>query len=408
MKRTIRVLAAMLAALLLTGAALAEVTFDGHVVAGEVRAISAPFGGIVDKMEVRAGQPVALGDPVATLATTKVYATTDGTISGVFAKPGDAAEGIEERYGGLVYIEPTHRYIISADNEKAYNSSSTRYVHIGETVYISCVKDGTHTATAVVTSVADLDDNGNTPFKLEVIGGDLYMGETVAIYRSKSYTNESRIGRGTVQQNTAVAIKGTGSVLRMHVKEGDTVERGELLFETVEGNLDGLFAMDNTIVSNVSGIVATVDATPGSSVDKNAKLVTIYPEGTLQIEVLVSELDLDAIHEGDTVDIEYDWDSDGRLRTTGTVQSISHVDTSTATTDNNAAAASTSNSMARYSALIGFEATPETRIGMSVIVYAGSSAEEDWTTLDDGEEVEEEEAEEEIEEETEQEEGHGH
>ena len=386
MKHTIRRLAAtVLAGFLLTGAALAEVTFDGHVVAGEVRAISAPFGGIVDSVDVRVGQPIALGDAVATLATTKVYATTDGTVSGVFAKPGDATEGIDERYGGLVYIEPTHRYIIAADNEKAYNSSATRYVHIGETVYISCVKDGTHTATAVVTSVADLDDNGNTPFKLEVIGGDLYMGETVAIYRSKSYTNESRIGRGTVQQNTAVAIKGSGSVLRMHVKEGDAVERGELLFETVEGNLDGLYAMDNTIVSNVSGIVATVDATPGSAVDKSAKLVTIYPEGTLQIEVLVSELDLDSIHEGETVDIEYDWDSDGNLRTTGTVESISHVDAASASDGGTGAGSS---SMARYSALINFEASPQTRIGMSVIVYAGGDEADDWSALDeeDGEE----------------------
>ncbi len=30
----------------------------------------------------------------------------------------------------------------------------------------------------------------------------------------------------------------------MHVKAGDTVERGELLFETVTGTLDGLYAPD--------------------------------------------------------------------------------------------------------------------------------------------------------------------
>ena len=361
MKRSNRILASILAGLLLlTLNAMAETTFDGHVVADEVRAVSAPFGGIVESVDVRVGQPIALGDPVATIATTKVYAATDGTISGVFAKPGDAAEGIEERYGGLVYIEPTHRYVITADNEKAYNSSATHYVHIGETVYISCVKDGSHTATAVVTSIADQDDNGNTPFKLEVIGGDLYMGETVAIYRDKNYSNASRIGRGTVQQNTAVAIKGSGSVLKMHVQVGEHVERGEILFETVEGVLDGLYAMDNTIVSPMEGIVASVDAVQGSSVEKNGKLISVNPKEALQIEIKVSELDLKEIHEGDKVTIEFEWDMDSARQIEGVVSSISRVGEER--TDKNADAV--------YNAYIDFTPDDFVRLDMTVSVYA--------------------------------------
>ena len=143
------------------------------------------------------------------------------------------------------------------------------------------------------------------------------MGETVGIFRSRDYDSSSRIGRGTVEQNAAIAVKGSGSVLKMHVSVGDPVERGELLFETVTGTLDGLYAVDNRIVSNVAGVVASVDAAPGTSVEKGAKLITVYPAGSFQIEVHVSELDLNAIHAGDKVDIEFDWDTDGTHRVTG-------------------------------------------------------------------------------------------
>ena len=155
MKKSIRRVALLTAALMaLSGAAaLAELSFAGHVVAETTDTVNAPFGGLVDSVDVRAGDTVGIGDPVATLETTKVYATADGVVGGVFAEPGDDTEGIVERYGAVVYIEPTNRYTVSATTEKAYNSSETKYVHIGERVYLSCTKDGTHTGTAVVTSI---------------------------------------------------------------------------------------------------------------------------------------------------------------------------------------------------------------------------------------------------------------
>lgn len=164
-------LTVLLALAMLCPAALAEVSFEGSVIAGETAAVGAPFGGLVESVALRVGDSVALGDPVATLATTKVYAPEDGTVGGVFAREGDDTEGIVSRYGGVVYIEPTNCYVVSATTEKAYNSSATKYVHIGEKVYLSCTKDGSHTGTAVVTSVSEVDESGNTPYTLEVTGG---------------------------------------------------------------------------------------------------------------------------------------------------------------------------------------------------------------------------------------------
>ena len=165
--------------------------------------IAAPYGGIVQDVAVRVGDSVDIGDRIATVATTKVYAMTEGTISGVFANEGDAAADVKERYGALCYIEPINRFTLSASTEKAYNSSENRYIHIGETVYLSCTKDGTHQGRGVITAI---DKENEDKYTVEVTGGEFYMGETVAIYRDSAYSKESRIGRGTVGRTPPVAV----------------------------------------------------------------------------------------------------------------------------------------------------------------------------------------------------------
>ena len=375
MMKSKRIACALIAllALALGAPALAQVTFQGTVISRETKAVIAPFGGLVDELPLRKGDVIRVGDAVATIRTTKVYAEMDGVVSGIFAKEGDQTEGITERYGGVMYLEPVNKYVVAATTEKAYNSSATKYVHIGERVYLSCTKDGTHVGTAVVTKVEAVDESGNTPYTLEVTSGEFYMGETVGIYRDSSHASQSRIGRGTIQQNAAVPVKGTGSVLKMHVQVGDRVERGEVLFETVEGVLDGLFAVDNTIYSPLDGFVATVDAAQGSAVEKGGKLITVFPTDAMQIEMQVSELDLAEIHEGDKVSIEFEWDADGALQLEGVVSGISSVGTEKA--EGSTAAD------AQYSAYVDFTPVDSVRLDMSVIVYV----------QDDGEEVDEEE-----------------
>ena len=367
----LRACALIVALALLAGApALAQVTFHGTVISRETTSVSAPFGGLIDQISLRKGDLIHVGDPVATIKTTKVYAEMDGVVSGIFAKEGDQTEGITERYGGVMYLEPVNRYVVSATTEKAYNSSDTKYVHIGEKVYLSCTKDGTHVGTAVVTKVSELDESGNTPYTLEVVGGEFYMGESVGIYRDSDHSSRSRIGRGTIQQNAAVPVKGTGSVLKLHVQVGDRVERGEVLFETVEGVLDGLYAVDNTIYSPLDGFVATVEATQGSAVEKGGKLITVFPKDAMQIEMKVSELDLAEIHEGDKVSIEFEWDADGALQLPGVVSGISSVgDEKTENSSNDA----------QYSAYVDFTPVDSVRLDMSVIVYVQEEG-------DDGEE----------------------
>lgn len=358
------ILIALLLALLAGGQALAEISFQGKVISGETLVITAPFGGMIDKVNVRVGDTVHVGDTVAALRTTTVYAQMDSVVAGVFGQPGDNAEGIGNRYGGVMYLEPLNQFIVSATTEKAYNSGAARFIHLGETVYLSCTKDGSHRGVGIVTKVDDLNEQGHTPYRVEVISGSFYMGETVGIYRRPNYASTSRLGRGQVKQNAALPVTATGSILRVHVKEGDRVERGEELFDTVEGTLDGLYAVDNHIVCGVDGIVASVDTSQGTHVDKNGKIVSIYPRDALQIEMQVSELDLPDIHEGDPVSIEFEWDVDARHSVRGTIAHISRVgvkDTSDSKT--------TANSDSKYSVYVDFEPDDTVSLDMTVIVH---------------------------------------
>ncbi len=279
-------------------------SYQGVVVAGETIPVTAAFGGRVSGLKLRKGDLIEKGDVIAEIATTLNYAPLEGTVTGIYAAEGDDAEAIAGRYGAVMYIEPTNRYTIKATTEKAYNKSENKYIHLGEKVYLSCTADGTHQGTGMV---AGLTEEGYT---VEVTGGEFYMGETVGIYRESGYAAESRIGRGTVGRTQPVAVKGSGSVLKLHVENGDFVERGELLFETVDGLLDGLYAPDGRVIAPVTGVVASVDTASGESVTKGASVAKIYPTESMQIELAIPEAALFELSEGETVKIELTSDND--------------------------------------------------------------------------------------------------
>ena len=64
------------------------------------------------------------------------------------------------------------------------------------------------------------------------------------MYCAYNYRLRNELGKVTEPANDGIfTIKGSGSILKMHIGNGDFVERGELLFETVTGTLDGLYAL---------------------------------------------------------------------------------------------------------------------------------------------------------------------
>ena len=352
-KRIRNLVCALTAAALMCGGALAEMIFEGQVVSGDKALITAPFGAIVDSLSVNVGDRVEKGDHIASMNTVKVYAACEGTVSGVFGSEGDSTEGVTERYGAVMYIEPMRKYTITASTEKAYNLSENKFVHIGEEVYLCCTADGSHQGRGVVTGFSE----DNTNYYVEVFAGEFSMEETVGIFRRADYASTSRIGRGTVAATRPVAVKGAGSIIKLHVANGDYVEKGELLFETVDGALDGLYSPGSEIISDVSGIVASIEAGAGASVTKDGTILTVYPDDALEIEVPVAESQLSLIAVGDAVTIEFSWDPEQQTVFDGTVTAISYIN-------------SAESGEPVYTATVAFTPDNSVRLGMTVLVYA--------------------------------------
>ena len=352
MRKTRRIFAALLALVLLCGAGLAEMVFDGVVTGGDAQFVLAPFGGVMDEVNVRVGDRVQPGQVLATIQTTRVYADVEGKISGVFGREGDATEGVSERYGGVLFIEPTNKYTIAASTEKAYNRSENKFVHVGETVYLKCTSDGSHRGAGVVTGMGEKAGEYN----VEVTGGEFYIAETVSIYRRSDYAESSRIGRGTVAAAKVVPIKGSGSILKMHVANGDFVERGELLFETVTGGLDGLYAPGNG--SSAKQAASSPAWTPARA--RPWKRAARYSPSTRTTppasRCRCARATLASCARGMKVDIEFNWDLQRMTRLEGAVTGISYLSSNApAAGEDGQSAASAAGEEPTYTAYVDFD-----------------------------------------------------
>lgn len=353
MKKSKKPLALLLALLCAApGFALASGSYDGTIVCITPQVVCAPFGGTVGTVSLQTGQKISAGDAVATVETTKVYAPCDGTVTGLFGQPGDDAKTIADRFGAVLYIAPNRQYTISATATKAYGSIETMYVHIGETVYMR--SSGTYErndAQGMITAVDGMN------FTVETTSGALLMDEAVYLYRSPELANETRVGRGTVSRTKEFAMADEGSIVAMHVQNGDSVTHGQLLYETVTGILPSLTATGNVITSNASGIVDSVSITAGDSIAQGKVLITVSPLDGMRAAFELAEYDLVNVHEGDPMMLIFNYDETGETTIPGTVEMISSIATT---------ADAASNTDVTYTVYIRFAADDSIRLGMTV------------------------------------------
>jgi multidrug resistance efflux pump len=302
---------------------------------------------------VLVGQQIEAGEVLLTMGTTQTLAPVDGTVRGVFAAEGDTLTNTT-----VLNVAPLSKYTVTCTIQDAYESIDTLYVRLGETVYIRCKKDGTHKAEGIVTAVS------GSQFTVQTTAGELYMEETVYIYRSEAYTVKSRIGSGTVGRTPEIAVAATGGLLALHVSEGEAVERGQLLFETVEGALDAGASRSDTVTADTGGVVAQLKVSAGQKVSKGDALLTLYQPERYVIAFAIDEDLLDTVAVGDAVDITFHWNEEAATPVRGTVTGISYVSAETEETESQ----STGSSAAQYTGYATFTADSSVRVGMSVTV----------------------------------------
>lgn len=291
------------------------VTLTGTVVCSSTDDVLANVSGTVENVLARAGQKVEVGETLATVATTKVYAQQNGTVY-LFGEEGDDATSIADRYGAVAYIETDYQYSISGSTRNAYDKEENYIIHPGEKVYLRCYSDGKHTGEGLITAVS-----GNS-YTVEVTAGTFEYGETVSVYRDSAYTAVSRIGRGSLSRMDPVAYTGEGTVIRYYAKNNSQVKKGDLLFETVNGTIDST-TEGNAIKTDKAGVVYAVNVSAGTALEENAAVITLYPDENMRIEALVSESELKQITTGTQVNIEYIYVEQGDVKLTGVVENVS-------------------------------------------------------------------------------------
>lgn len=352
----------MLCVLVLPVGGLAEsknLELYGHVTAGESISITAPFGGTVSDFSIKAGDIISAGDHLFEIQTNKIYAPWDGVITGLFINPGDDSETIQSEYGALLYIKKDLQYTIEATTAEGYDKNNTP-ITIGEKVYLQSSASKARIGEGIIISLSQ------NRYTIEVLSGSLNVNERVGVYQTNEYESSSRLGYGKTAFIAPSAITASGSIYALSVKDGDSVKKGDLLFETVTGPLDNYKITANKIAAPVDGIIASIAITGANSVSKSQVMATVYPFDKLQITATINELDLPSIAIGDKVFIEMLGVSgkDMKEMLEGTISAISAVNIS-------------SEDDAIYYAYINFDDNEalkgQLREGMSANIYMADS-----------------------------------
>lgn len=355
MKIMKRVAMTVMALMLVLGTAGADtLSLNGTVEAGVTVPVYAPIGGTVDTVSVEQGMRVSAGETLFSYRTEKTYASEDGTVAGVFAKAGDDAEKVTEKYGADLYIEGMTIYSVSASISKAYNAAETTIVHTGETVYLVCRTDAKRFGTGVITAV----DGSN--YTVLVTEGNFIVGDSVTLFRDSAYTEKLRIGRGNIARVNPTAVTGTGAVVSVAVKDGDTVKRGDLLMETLSGTFEGYEMTGTSVKAEEEGVIVSVAAEAGAAVNKGDIVIQMAPVSGMRVEAAVTADDRQALKAGDKVLIELE--ADDSISYEGTVRYIAEMPEE-------------GTEEVTYKAVIDFTPDGNVYFGMPVVVTTPEAAE---------------------------------
>ena len=318
MKSASRILTVWALLALCAAPARAQVSLDGKVEYGQSVTQFAKSGGTAASVSVQAGAYVEAGDVLATLSVTPVFAPCDGTVEILFAGEGESADTTTQKYGGVLSIIPENRYVVYPTAEYAYQSVRATHIVVGQVVYMKCTVDGSHRGTGIIT---DIDGE---IFTVEATGGSFYNGETVYVYMEADYGAADRLGKGTVVATAAQTVAAEGDVSKLYVREGDFVEKGQRLFETLAALPDGDGGGDAlALTAEVAGYVTTVYAAAGDGIQRDAPLAEICPADGLVASARVSEPDVASVRGGDGAAVTIEL-AEETLRLRGTVLDVSY------------------------------------------------------------------------------------
>ena len=315
MKRFVTILLTL--ALLLPTLACAETALEleGTIEAARTVTLLAPYSGVIAGVDVKSGDALGEGDALLTIGTTKVYADFDGTVTGLFAEAGDSAASVLDRYGALCYVERPALYTADCTVSGAGSDNENKIVHVGEHVYIRSTENNDRKGEGIVTGAQ------GRGYTIEVTKpGNLTYNDRIRVYRDNGYKSDDCIGSGAISRVDPVPVTAEGTVLAVHVQDGQLVWRGDLLFETAPDAPGGFASGDGSVAMPEDGTVLSVLAESGAQAAKDAPLLTYCPKGAIELVCAADEDDLSSIRLGDELRVTLDAYPDETIR--GTVTAI--------------------------------------------------------------------------------------
>ena len=99
---------------------------------------------------------LTLNGTIAAGTTVEVYAPVGGAVEKVSAEVGQALEAddaVAQRFGAVLYLEGESVFTVAASTEGAYNATDTKFVHVGERVYIQCRSSSERSGAGLITSI---------------------------------------------------------------------------------------------------------------------------------------------------------------------------------------------------------------------------------------------------------------
>ena len=296
MKKTVFALLCLL--LCLTAGSAPALEIEGVIEPAKTLTIRAPYSGMAGDFDWTAGDVLAAGDALLTLSTTKIYADFDGTVTGVFAQPGDSAASVISRYGALLCLEREELYTVACSTNGSHSDNEDKIVHVGEIVYIQSTNDSKRDGVAVVTGVSGKE------YTLDVtLIDDLKVTDQVKVYRDSDHDSDSCIGTGRISRIDPVTVTAEGYVLAVHAADGEWVSRGDVLLEVVPDVLEGMNGGDGTVYMPQDGVLLSVSAAPGAQIAKDQPLATYCPAGEVKLVCSVDEEDLSQLAVGDRMSV---------------------------------------------------------------------------------------------------------
>ena len=265
------------AALCLPGIARADV-WKGTTYAAETEEVRASAEGVLESFALRVGQYVKEDTFAGQTKENRVFAPFDGRVISV-----QTMEGEETGQLAVLTLEPVSPYEVVCSVKKAHKTPENTTLRPGQQVWVRCAADGSHRALGRVTKLEGEE------FRLEILGGELFIGEAVFVFREGSFSDADLLGTGTVIESDAVESRASGTVLRMCVAPGEEVERGQLLYTTASSSDPRFFA-------EAEGWVTETSSAEGKEVKENDAVATIAT--AVQITVQTDKAALSLLKEG--------------------------------------------------------------------------------------------------------------